>query len=333
MTLPSTMLAVVVQDDENRTLTWESVPCSQPGPGDVLVRIHASALNRADLLQRRGLYPPPPGASEVMGLEMAGEIVAVGDHVSDWNIGDRVCCLLEGGGYAQYAVCDQRMLLPVPQGLSWVEAAALPEVFYTAYLNLFLEANAKPGETVLIHAGASGVGTAAIQLCKVKGNPVFATASGNKLEALRVLGADGVFDRHQGSFLDWIKEETGGKGVDVVLDPVGASYLEDNLKALKRDGRLVLIGLLSGRKAEISLGTLLLKRIRLIGSTLRSRSREAKVTITDAIQEDIWSLFDSHDLKPIVHQTFPITEVAEAHALMESNTSVGKIMLEVPHNN
>lgn len=332
MTLPSTMHAVVVHDDDNRTLAWESVPCPEPGPGDVLVRIHASALNRADLLQRRGFYPPPPGASEIMGLEMAGEIVAVGENVSNWNVGDRVCCLLEGGGYAQYTVCDQRMLLPVPEGLSWLEAAALPEVFYTAYLNLFMEAKAQPGETVLVHAGASGVGTAAIQLCKAKGNRVLATASENKLEALRVLGADAVFDRHQGSFLEWVKEETDGKGVDVILDPVGASYLEDNLKSLCRDGRLVLIGLLGGRDAEISLGTVLLKRIRLIGSTLRSRSREAKVSITDAIQKDIWPLFSASELKPIIHQVFPVADVAEAHALMESNVSVGKIMLEISHD-
>lgn len=331
MTRSQEMLAVVVQEDEEWSLAWEPVPRPEPGPGEVLVRVHATALNRADLLQRRGLYPPPPGASPILGLEMAGEVVRCGEGVEGWHPGDRVCCLLEGGGYAQYTVCDERMLLPIPANMSWEEAAAIPEVFYTAYLNLYEEARLQPGEAVLIHAGASGVGTAAIQLGKATQNTVLATASGAKLPALTGLGADAVWDRHHGSFVDWAKEHTDGEGVDVILDPVGAAYLSSNMKSLRRDGRLVLIGLLGGTQAEISLASMLFKRVRLIGSTLRNRSRAFKVDLTRAMREKVWPRFAVGELKPIVHTTFAVADVEEAHALMASNTSIGKIVLRIPH--
>lgn len=332
------MYAVHVADDEEKTLTWEPCPRPSPGPGQVLVKTMATALNRADLLQRRGLYPPPPGASEIMGLEAAGEIVACGEGVEAWSVGDHVCALLEGGGYAEYFVRDARLLLPRPKDFSWAETASLPEVYYTAYLNLKREAGLQPGERVLVHAGASGVGTAAIQLCQAWGNPVLATASGLKLKALYELGADMCFDRHEDDFFDAIASHTWSMpcgegeenfGVDVILDPVGASYLKQNLSLLRLCGRLVLIGLMGGAKAELSLAQLLRRRLRVMGSVLRARSREEKIDITQGVREDVWPLFEQGALKPVIHQTLSIHDVAAAHDLMASNHTVGKIVLHL----
>jgi len=315
--MTASMYAVHIADDEDRSFIWEPCERPSPGPGEVLVQTKATALNRADLLQRRGLYPPPPGASEILGLEAAGEIVARGDGVTQWAVGDQVCALLEGGGYAEYFVRDARMLLPKPAGMSWDDAAALPEVFYTAYLNLKVEGGLQPGERVLIHAGASGVGTAAIQLCHAWGHPTLATASGQKLKALYELGAQMCFDRHEDDMFEHIASYTWSMprqegdeemGVDVILDPVGASYLTQNLELLRLRGRLVVIGLLGGTKAELSLGRLLRRRLRVI-------------------RADVWPLFETGALKPIVHQTLSIHDVAAAHALMASNQTVGKIVL------
>ncbi|HAA53836.1 MAG TPA: NAD(P)H-quinone oxidoreductase [Myxococcales bacterium] len=331
------MKAILINDDQS--LTWGETASLTPGPREVLVKTKATALNRADLLQRKGLYPPPPGASEIMGLEAAGEVVACGEDVQHLRVGDAVCALLEGGGYAEYFVRDERLVLPKPEGLTWEETAAIPEVFYTAYLNLKIEGKLSPNERVLVHAGASGVGTAAIQLCKAWGNPVLTTASQHKLEHLTPLGATQTFDRRQEGLFDAIKQYTTqlplqddeeAKGVDVILDPVGAKYLDNNLRLLRKRGRLVLIGLLGGAKAELNLGLCLRKRLRVVGSVLRARSFEEKYVITESLKRDIWHLFSDKTLKPIVYKTFPIEEAEAAHTLMASNENIGKIVLSFP---
>lgn len=315
--------------DDNRDLVWTEVADPNLGPGQVRIRTEATAVNRADLLQRRGRYPVPPGASPILGLEVAGVIDALGDGVDDWKVGDRVCALLEGGGYAEQVVVDAGMLLPVPKNLTTVEAAALPEVFYTAWLNVFLETDIAPGETVLVHAAASGVGTAAVQLCKAFGHRCFATASGSKLDAVRGFGADVCIDRNEQSFLEVVKAETEGRGVDVILDPVGGNYLADNLRALALRGRLVNIGLLGGIKAELDIARLLTRRLRVIGSVLRSRSRAEKLVITASLREKVWPKVADGTLVPVIHDTLPIRDAEKAHALLETNATVGKVVLTV----
>lgn len=298
---------------------------------DVLVRNHATAINRADLMQRAGLYPPPPGASDIMGLECAGVIEAVGSNVTKWKEGDRVCALLAGGGYAQYTAIPQGQLLPIPGELDFEQAAALPEVFATAYLNIYIEAAAQAGERVLLHAGASGVGTAAIQLCSVFSNPCMVTVGGaDKIDFCQTLGASAGFDRHSDdSFVVSVKEWAGDSGVDVILDPVGASYLADNQKCLAVDGRMVVIGLMGGLSAELNLGAMLMKRQRIIGSTLRSRSLSAKAELISALTEHVWPQFDTGSLKPVIEKIMPIEEMDQAHALVASNKTIGKVVLSI----
>lgn len=321
------MRAVVVRDEPERTLVWEEVPLPEPGPGQLRFRTVATAVNRADLLQRRGLYPVPPGASPIMGLEASGVIDKLGPGVEGWAIGDEICALLEGGGYAEYVVIDASMALPLPPGIDVVEAAAVPEVFYTAYLNLYMEGAMIPGETALIHAAASGVGTAALQLCRVFGNPVFASASGAKLDACKTYGATWTIDRQTQHFREVILKETGNKGVDVIFDMVGGGVLRDNIDVLSTDGRLVLIGLLGGARDEISLSKVLMKRLRIIGSTLRSRSREDKVKITQELRERVWPKFEDGHLKPVIDRRHSIQDVAQAHAALENNETIGKVLL------
>lgn len=323
------MKAIVVADDKQRTMSWGEAPKPVPERGQVRIRIAATAVNRADLLQRRGLYPVPEGTTEILGLEASGTIEKVGDGVSGWSEGEEVCVLLEGGGYAEFVVVDASMLLTKPDSVSLVEAAAIPEVFYTAYLNLYLEGELAPGETALIHAGASGVGTAALQLCRAFGNTALATASGSKLEICTALGASYVIDRHDQSFKKCIREWLDEGGVDVILDPVGGSYLNDNLSVLNKRGRLVIIGLLGGAKAEAHLGKILMNRIRIIGSVLRSRSREEKVEITASMKEHVWPLFDQAKLKPIIDTTLPIQQANEAHQLLANNETSGKVVLTI----
>lgn len=323
------MKAIVVADDKQRTMSWADVPKPDPGHGQVRIRVAATAVNRADLLQRRGLYPVPEGATEILGLEASGTIDAVGDGVTGWSEGQEVCVLLEGGGYAEFVVVDESMLLTVPDGVTLVEAAAIPEVFYTAYLNLYLEGELAPGETALIHAGASGVGTAALQLCRAFGNTTVATASGSKLEICTGLGASYVVDRNEQSFKKCIREWLDDGGVDVILDPVGASYFADNLSVLNKRGRLVIIGLLGGAKAEAHLGKILMNRQRIIGSVLRSRSREEKVEITASIKKHVWPLFDEAKLRPIIDTTLPIQQANDAHQLLANNETSGKVVLTI----
>lgn len=321
------MRAIQVEGDQ---LVWGEAPSPELGPGDVRILARATAVNRADLSQRAGGYPPPPGASPILGLECSGVVGEVGEGVTGFQIGDEVCALLAGGGHAEEVVVPAGQVLPVPKGLSFTDAAALPEVFATAYLNLFMEAALQPGETVLLHAGASGVGTAGIQLCKAFGNPVFVTAGqDDKIARCVELGAAGGSNRNDGGFAEHVPEWTDGKGFDVILDPVGAAYLVDNIHSLNIDGRLVLIGLMGGIEAPLALPSMLMKRLRIIGSTLRARPVAAKAVIMDALSERVWPLIESGAITPIVEEVIPIAEANRAHELIEGNTTFGKVVLSI----
>ena len=322
------MKAIQVHDG-GHTLSWEEVPTPTPKPGEVLIKVAATSCNRADLLQRRGLYPPPQGASPILGLDASGVVEAVGEGVDQWEPGDKVCTLLAGGGYAEYVTSPAGLLLEVPSPIRLVEAAAIPEVFYTAFVNIFLEADFKLGESVLIHAAASGVGTAAVQICRAFDSPVIGTASHSKLDFLRELGVDMAIDRENEDFSARIDQLTEHDGVDIILDPVGASYFERNLHLLKNQGRLIIIGLLSGADAQISLARLLRRRLRVIGSVLRSRSVEEKVAITDKFRATLWPLFEAGEIQPIIDKTFPIERAEKAHQLLEDNATIGKIVLTI----
>ena len=321
------MKAILVEDD---ALAWGEAEEPVLGPGQVRIDNYATAVNRADLAQRAGRYPPPLGASPILGLECAGVVTAVGEGVGRVAPGDDVCALLAGGGYAETVVAPAGQVLRKPAGLSFAEAASLPEAFATAYLNLFMEAKLAIGERAVLHAGASGVGTAAIQMCKAFGNPVFVTAgSADKIARCVALGADAGFDRHAGSFAPALADWTAGQGADVILDPVGGAYLADNLKSLAVDGRLVLIGLLGGATAPLPIGLMMTKRLRIIGSTLRTRTIAAKATVMDALKARVWPLLESGAIKPMVEQVFPIAQTAEAHRLISSDQTVGKVVLAV----
>lgn len=322
------MFAITIEEDSARTPSWTEVPAPEPRPDEVVVSVHATACNRADLLQRRGLYPPPPGASEILGLEAAGIVERVGEEVDSELVGKRVAALLAGGGYAEKVAVPASHLLMMPDGMSFEEAAAIPEVFYTAYLNLFIEAQLQPGETAVIHAAASGVGTAALQLCRLFGCPTIATASGAKLVGLRQFGAEVLVDRHTQDFADVVAEHTPS-GADVILDPVGASYLERDLRCLAIGGRLVLIGLLGGSRAELDLARVLRRRLRIIGSVLRARSNAEKAEITRQFTAEVWPRFESGELRPVIDHVLPIQRVDEAHEALRANETVGKIVLAV----
>ena len=315
---------------EGKALAWREVEDPVPARGEVLIRNFATAINRADLVQRSGGYPPPAGASPIMGLECAGEVVAVGEGVGRHRVGDRVCALLAGGGYAELVNVPAGQVLPVPKGLSYDEAAALPEVFATAYLNLFMEARLARGERVLLHAGASGVGTAAIQLCRANHNPCWVTAgSARKIERCKALGASDGADRHSRPFAECVAAWTDGEGLDVILDPVGAAYLHDNLACLRTDGRLVVIGLMGGATAELPLGLMMMKRLRIIGSTLRARSIAAKSAVMDELASEVWPLIEAGTIRPIVETVIPIADAERAHALIASNDTFGKVVLSI----
>lgn len=315
---------------EGDGLVWREVAPLDCGPGEVRIEIAATAINRADLIQRQGGYPPPPGASHIMGLECAGVVTEIGEGVKRVTVGDPVCALLAGGGYASETVVPAGQVLPVPSGLSLIEAAAIPEVFATAYLNLYMEANLAKTERVIVHAGASGVGTAAIQMLRASGHPCFVTASGtDKIARCVALGADSGHDRGQGSFLKAVQDWTEGEGVDVILDPVGGQYLADNLASLRLNGRLILIGLMGGAETGINLGLLMMKRLRVVGSTLRARPIAEKAAVMDALKRDVWPNFENGTIKAIIEKTFPIEDTAAAHELVAGNQTVGKVVLEV----
>jgi putative PIG3 family NAD(P)H quinone oxidoreductase len=305
-------------------------PVPIPGPADALIRVEAAGVNRPDLAQRQGKYPPPPGASDVPGLEVAGVVAAVGSAVDRWHVGDRVMALVAGGGYAQYCVAPAPQCLPVPAGLSSEEAAGMPETFFTVWTNVFERGQLQRGETILIHGGASGIGTTAIQLAHAFGARVFATAgSPDKCAACERLGAERAIDYRRQNFVDVVKERTGGAGVNVILDMVGGDYVARNLDALAMDGRLVQIAFLRGAQAEINLNPLMRKRLTLTGSTLRPRTVEQKGAIARALEANVWPLVERGEVRPVIHATFPLEDAALAHAALEAGDHVGKIVLTV----
>ena len=321
------MKAIVVQEDHS--LRWQDVPDPACGPDEALVEVHYTALNRADLAQRAGKYPPPPGTSEILGLECSGTVARLpAGYGGPWRQGDQVCALLSGGGYAELACVPLEMLMPVPQGWTLAEAAAMPEVFFTAYLNLFLEAGLRAGERVLIHGGASGVGTAAIQLAKAAGCTVYATAGReDKVAFCRKLGADVAVNYREQDFAEVIREHADG--VEVILDMVGAEYFARNLALLATGGRLVFIATLSGSKTELDIRQLMGKRATLKGSTLRARPLEEKVRLKESFMARFWGDVQVGRIKPVVDEVYPVTEAEAAQAQMQRNENIGKLLLRV----
>jgi putative PIG3 family NAD(P)H quinone oxidoreductase len=325
------MKAIVVKPaDPAPRLVWESVADVTPGAGEVLVAVKATAVNRADLLQARGQYPPPQGVTNTLGLEMSGIVRALGSGTRDWAPGDRVMGLLAGGGYAEAVAVDGGLLMRLPPDWSFRQGAAVPEAWLTAFVNLFLEGGLEEGQRALVHAGASGVGTAAIQLARAARATVFATAgSADKLEACRRLGAAAAIDYKTRDFVAEVKSATGGRGVDLVLDPVGAAYLKRNLDVLAVGGRLVNIGLMGGMRAELDLGILLGKSLRLIGSRLRPRPLAEKVDLTRRFADRFLPRLAAGELEPVIDCVFPINEAEAAHAHVKENRNIGKVILEI----
>ena len=311
-------------------LTVVELPDLTPGSGEVLIEVAATAVNKADTLQRRGFYPPPPGASDILGLECSGRIAALGEGVTGWTVGDEVCALLSGGGYASQVVVSAGQVMRVPEGLDLVQAAALPEVAATVWSNVFMTADLEPGETFLVHGGAGGIGTFAIQLASAMGTKVFTTAgSAAKLSVCADLGADVTINYREESFLDVVREATDGRGVDVVLDNMGAKYLGDNVKALADDGRLVIIGMQGGVKAELNISALLAKRGSVIATSLRARPEIQKAAICAEVVDNVWPLVEDGQVQPVIHEVMPLSEVARAHELMDSSGHIGKIVLTI----
>lgn len=303
-------------------------PVHQPGPGEVLIRVKAAGINRPDVLQRAGAYPPPPGASDLPGLEVAGEIAALGSDVTGLSVGDQVCALTPGGGYAEYVVTPAPQVLPVPKGFSLVEAAAVPETYFTVWSNVFDRGRLAEGETLLVHGGSSGIGTTAIQLAKAFGSRVFTTAgSADKCEACERLGADRAINYKTEDYGAVIKELTGKKGVDVVLDMVGGDYVQRDIDIMAPDGRRVSIAFLGGPKVTLNLTKVMVNRLTLTGSTLRPRPVAYKGQIAQALRERVWPLLETGKVKPLIFKTFPLAEAAAAHALMETSSHIGKIVL------
>lgn len=327
--VPDTMTAIAITAPGGpEVLRPTTLPVPRPAAGEVLIRLEAAGINRPDVLQRLGLYPPPPGAPETPGLEGAGTVVALGSEVTGYAIGDRVTALLAGGGYAEYAVAPVAQCLPVPDGLSMVEAAALPETFFTVWTNVFERGGLKPGEHFLVHGGASGIGTTAIQLASALGATVFTTVGGNaKVAPLLALGAHRVIDYQTEDFVEVIKAETGKKGVDVVLDMVGGDYVQKNINCMAVGGRLVYIAFLKGAQVEINLMNLMLKRQTITGSTLRIRSVAEKAAIGAALKETVWPLISAGKIRPVIDRTFAFTDAAGAHARMDDRDHLGKIVL------
>jgi NADPH2:quinone reductase len=305
-------------------------PTPEPGPGEVLIKVAAAGVNRPDIMQRKGRYPPPPGASDLPGLEVAGTIEHVDDGVVEWRGGDQVCALVAGGGYAEYCVAPAAQCLPVPRGLDIIAAAAVPETFFTVWTNVFERGRLQPGESLLVHGGSSGIGTTAIQLAHARGATVYATAgSDEKCRACEQLGAARAINYRTEDFAAAVARLTDERGVDVILDIMGAPYLERNLRALALDGRLVEIGLMGGSEASVNIERILRRRLTLTGSTLRPRTVEQKAAIADALRQEVWPLLESGRVRPIVYRTFALRDAAEAHRLMETSEHIGKIVLVV----
>lgn len=329
--IPQRMTAIAIRTPGGpEVLEPEERPVPAPKSTEVLVKVKAAGVNRPDVMQRKGQYPPPPGAPDIPGLEIAGEVVAVGDKVKRWNAGDAVAALVTGGGYAEYCLTDEATALPVPKGFSFVEAAALPETFMTVWHNVFERGALKSGETLLVHGGSSGIGTTAIMLAKQFGARVIATAgSAEKCAACKRLGADVAIDYQKEDFVAATKEATGGRGADLILDMVGGDYVDRNYEAAAIEGRIVQIATQKGTKVTVDLRRLMLKRLTHSGSTLRARPVAEKAAIARALEAKVWPLLEAGKVKPVIDSTFPLAKAAEAHARMETSAHIGKIVLEV----
>jgi len=332
VTLPETMRFIdLPSHGDPEVMRLSQAPLPKPEKGEILVKVEAAGVNRPDVAQRQGTYPPPKDASPILGLEIAGEVVALGEGVTEFKPGDKVCALANGGGYAEYCTVPAGQALPFPKGYDAVKAAALPETFFTVWANLFQMAGLTEGETVLIHGGTSGIGTTAIQLAKAFGAEVYATAgSAEKCEACVTLGAKRAINYREEDFATVIKTETGGKGVDVVLDMIGAAYFEKNLSALAKDGCLSIIAFLGGAVAEkVNLTPIMVKRLTVTGSTMRPRTADEKRAIRDDLIQQVWPLVESGQVAPVINRVFTLDEVVDAHRLMESSNHIGKIVMRV----
>jgi putative PIG3 family NAD(P)H quinone oxidoreductase len=325
------MLAVEIREPgPPDVLTPVDRPKPAAGAGEVLIKVAAAGVNRPDVMQRMGRYPPPPGAPDIPGLEVAGTIEAVGPGVIDWKTDDRVCALVAGGGYAEYCVAPAPQCLPIPRGLDFIKAAAIPETFFTVWTNVFERGRLAPGEAILVHGGSSGIGTTAIQLARAFGARAFATAgSAAKCAACESIGAERCFNYRETDFVGAVREATGDRGVDVILDMVAGDYVPRNLEALAVDGRLVIIGLQGGATAQIDANSILRRRLTITGSTLRPRTVEEKGAIATALRQRVWPLIESGAVRVIVHATFPLRNAAEAHRVMESSAHIGKLVLTI----
>jgi NADPH2:quinone reductase len=327
--VPSSMIAIAISSPGGPEVL-QPRPHAVPGvsAGDVLIRVAAAGVNRPDLLQRQGKYAPPPGAPDTPGLEVAGTLVAIGASVAGWTLGDHVCALVAGGGYAEYCVAPAVQCLPVPRGFSMVEAAAIPETFFTVWTNVFDRGRLQAGETILIHGGASGIGTTAIMLARAFGATVYATAgTPEKCAACERLGATRAINYRTEDFLEVVRAATAGAGADLVLDMVGGDYVSRNLEALAVEGRLVQIAFLRGGRVEVNLAPLMQKRLTFTGSTLRPRTPQEKGAIARALHQHVWPRFERGELRPVIHATFPLERASEAHAMLEAGEHVGKIVL------
>ncbi|MBD25817.1 MAG: NAD(P)H-quinone oxidoreductase [Candidatus Marinimicrobia bacterium] len=329
--LPAHMRCIEFSDPGGpEKLVLRERPLPDLGSGEVLIAVHAAGVNRPDIIQRMGNYPPPPGASDLLGLEVSGTIIAVADGITTLAVGDTVCALISGGGYAQYVTAPAVTCLPIPSTLTMIEAAAIPETFFTVWHNVFERGALKAGEVFLVHGGSSGIGTAAIQLAKSFGSTVVATAGNDqKCEACQSLGADLVINYKNYDFAEEIRTKIPDKGVDVILDMVGRPYMSRNIRCLKTDGRLVNIAFLEGSKAEIDFMPIMLKRLILTGSTLRLRDPSFKEAIAEALKSHVWPLIEDNLIRPVVDSIFPLERAADAHRLMESNQHIGKIVLKI----
>jgi NADPH2:quinone reductase len=328
--MPEQMTCVeITQPGAPEVLTLTKRPSPKPASKEVVIAVAAAGVNRPDILQRQGVYPAPPGASDLPGLEVAGTIVAIGSDVDTSLINTQVCALVAGGGYANLVAVDARLCLPIPKGFTMIEAAALPETFFTVWHNVFERGGLKAGESFLVHGGAGGIGTTAIQLAKALGSRVFTTASASKLERCKELGAEIAIDYASQDFVAILKEATQGKGIDVILDVVGGDYIARNLKSLGMEGRLVSIAFQNGSTAEINFMTMMLKRQTITGSTLRPQSVDAKARMAQSLKEKVWPLLDKGEIKPVIHATYPLAQASEAHKAIEASSHVGKIVLTI----
>lgn len=325
------MFAIVAESSDR--LAWREVPDISAGPGEVLIRVHTAGVNRADLLQAAGHYPPPPGASDILGLEVSGVVAAVGEGVPEWTVGQEVCALLAGGGYAEYVAVPTGQVMPVPVGVTVQDAAALPEVACTVWSNIVMTARLAPGEMLLVHGGASGIGTHAIQVATALGNRVAVTAgSRSKLDLCEELGAETLISYRDEDFVARVNNATDGRGVDVILDIMGAAYLDRNLDALAADGRLVIIGMQGGVKGELNIAKAVGKRLHVIGTSLRGRPVDGphgKRAIVDAVVASVWPMIGDGRVRPVIGARFPITEAAEAHRVLSAGESFGKVLLTI----